>query len=116
MGMEIRCYCDLYVSSGLQKKKNKVLKKLMERVWQPSLYLVTFAQGKQNHLEFFPALLLKQPAYENKTVFVVGIADGYDAAMCLVEDIVQEVVEQSGGTDIRGFLEVRQKRFEERRS
>lgn len=114
--MRIKCYCNLYVSSGLQKKKNQVLKKLMERAIQPNLYLLTLAQGEQNHLEFFPSLLLKQPAYENATVFVVGMADGYDAAAELVEEIVQEVWDRTNGTDIRGFLEERQRSFEERQS
>lgn len=112
--MRIKCYCDLYVSEGLKKKKNAVIKKLMDRTLQSALYILTLTQGEQNHLEFFSALLLQQPAYDDRSLFVVGIADGYDAAMYLVEDIVQEVLDQTRGTDIRGFLLERQKKFEER--
>lgn len=111
--MRIKCYCDLYVSDALKKKKNKVLKKLMERAVQPGLYILTLAGAEQNHLEFFPALLLKEPFYEDKEVFVVGIADGYDGAVYLVEDIVQDVLDETKGTDIRRFLMERQKIFEE---
>ncbi len=111
--MRIKCYCDLYVSDGLQKKKQKVLKKLMERALQPTLYVLTLAQGEQNHLEFFPAYLLQQPVYDDALLFVVGIAEGYDAAMYLVEEITQEVLAQTGETDIRRYLAGRQREFEE---
>ena len=111
--MRIKCYCDLYVSDGLQKRKQKVIKKLMERALQPTLYVLTLAQGEQNHLEFFPAYLLQQPMYDDALFFVVGIAEGYDAAMDLVEEIAQEVLEETGGTDIRRFLAERQSEFEE---
>lgn len=111
--MRIKCYCDLYVSEGLKRKKNKILKKLMERTLQPTLYILTLAQGEHNHLEFYPALLLQQPWYDDATIFVVGIAEGYDAAVDLVEGIACEVLEETGGTDIRRFLTERQGRFEE---
>lgn len=111
--MQIKCYCDLYVSDGLKRKKNKILKKLMERALQPNLYILTLAQGEQNHLEFYPALMLKQTWYDDALIFVVGLADGYDAAVYLVEEIASEVLEKTGGTDIRGFLVEQQRRFEE---
>lgn len=111
--MRIKCYCDLYVSDGLKRKKNKILKKLMERALQPTLYILALTQGEQNHLEFYPALLLQQPWYDDAEIFVVGIADGYDAAVFLVEEIARQVLEETGGTDIREFLTKRQRRFEE---
>ena len=61
--MRIKCYCDLYVSDGLKRKKNKIIKKLMERSLQPTLYVLALASGEQNHLEFYPALLLQQLQY-----------------------------------------------------
>lgn len=111
--MRIKCYCDLYVSDGLKRKKNKILKKLMDRALQPTLYILALAQEEPNHLEFYPALLLQQPWYDDAEISVVGIADGYDAAVFLVEEITREVLEETGGTDIRGFLVERQRRFEE---
>lgn len=111
--MRIKCYCELYVSDGLQKKKQKVIRKLMERALQPTLYVLTLAQGEQNHLEFFPAYLLQQPMYDDTLLFVVGIAEGYDSAMYLVEEITQEVLAQTKGTDIRRYLAKRQREFEE---
>lgn len=93
-----------------------MIRKLMERSLQPNLYVMTLSQGEQNHLEFFPAYLLQQPVYDDALVFVIGIAEGYDASICLVEEIVREVLEQTGGTGIRRFLTGKQREFEERQT
>lgn len=114
--MQVKCYCDLYVSDPLEKKKNKVIRNLMEGRLQPSVYLITLSRGEQNHLEFFSALLLKQPVFDQAELFVIGIANGYDDALYLVEEITQEVLEQTGGTNLRGYITARQEQFEKGRA
>lgn len=114
--MRIKCYCNLYVSSLLEKRRNKVLKGLMERALQPELTVITLARGEQNHLEFFSALFLRQHYYDEKEFFVVGLAEGDFDAVNLIEEIVREVVDVTGGTDIRGYITERQKEFEESRA
>lgn len=108
-------YCDLYVSEYLEKKKEKIIQKLRENKAQPSVYVITLAQGRQNHLEFYSSLLLKQHIYEDTPLFVVGIADGYDDALYLTERIVTEIYNQTKGTDVRGYIEKCQIEYEEGR-
>lgn len=113
--MQMTFYCDLYVSEDLGKKKEKVMQKLRENKAQPSVYVLTLAQGRRNHLEFYSSLLLKQHIYEDTPLFVVGIADGYDDAMYMVEQIVREIYDRTGDTDVRGYIEKRQIEYEEGR-
>lgn len=113
--MQVRCYCDLYVSSGLKSKKNQVILELMERKSQNYSYVVTLAQNEQNHLEFFPASILLQKYYNEERLFVVGLAESYQAAQYLIARIVQDVINQTGGTDIRGYIIACQNAFEESR-
>ena len=113
--MQMTFYYDLYVSEELEKKKEKVCRKLLENKAQPSIYVITLAQGRQNHLEFYSSLLLKQHIYEDTPLFVVGIANGYDDAVYMIEQIVTEIYEKTKGTDIRGYIEKRQKEYEEGR-
>ena len=110
--MNIRFYCDLYISDGWEKKQLKLMKKLMQNKLQPSVYVITLAQGRQNHLEFFSSVLLKQHVFEHSDLFVVGIANGYDDAVYMIEQITQQVVDATGTADIRGFLEERQAEFD----
>lgn len=110
--MNIRFYCDLYISEGWEKKQLKLMKKLMQNKLQPSVYVITLAQGRQNHLEFFSSVLLKQHVFKNTDLFVVGIANGYDDAVYIIEQITQQVFDATKTADIRGFLEERQKEFD----
>lgn len=113
--MQMTFYCDLYVSEDLEKKKEKVLAKLSANKAQPSIYVITLAQGRQNHLEFYSSLLWKQHIYEDTPLLVVGIANGYDGAVYLVEQIASDIYEKTESTDIRGYIEKRQKEYEEGR-
>lgn len=113
--MQIRCYCDLYVSSGLKNRKNQVILELMERRIENYFYVVSLAQNTQNHLEFFPTSILLQKYYEEERLFVVGLAESYPAAQHLIREIVQDVTDHTGGTDVRGYITARQKAFEESR-
>ena len=107
--MQIRCFCDLYVSERFEKKKNQVLKKLMERKFQTPFYLITLAQGEQNHLDIYSSLLLQQGIYDDE------MAEDYTSAMSLVECITQDTVEKTGGVEIRAYIVEQQRRFEESR-
>lgn len=113
--MRIKCYCDLYVSDSLKKKQNQILKNLMERKLSNSVYILTLSEGVQNHLEFFSSLLIQQHFYEEKELFIVGLAGDYMAAVDLTAEIALEVMDKTGGTDIRSYILERQKEFDESR-
>jgi len=113
--MRIKCYCNLYVSELLQRQKNQIIKNLMERKSQPGITLITLANNECNHLEYFSSVLLKQSFYDQKEIFLVGIAAGDLDAAELVREITQEVLDQTGGTEIRTYILDHQKKFEEGR-
>ena len=113
--MQMTFYCNLYVSEDLEDKKEKVMQKLESNSMQPFVYVITLSQGEQNHLEFYSSLLYKQHIYENTPVFVVGIAKGYDDALYLVEAIAEDIYKKTNDLDIRGYIQRRQKEYEEGR-
>lgn len=113
--MRIKCYCNLYVSELMQKQKNQIIKNLMERKLQPGITLITLANNERNHLEYFSSALLKQSFYDEKEIFLVGIAAGELDAAEMVREITQEVLDQTGGTEIRTYILDHQKKFEEGR-
>ena len=61
----------------------------------------------------FSGILLKQHVFDSAEIFAVGIADGYDEALYMVEAIAGKVYEETGETDIRRYILARQKEFEE---
>ena len=70
--MQTKFFCDLYVSEGWEKKKLKLIKKLQKNKLQPSVYVITLSQGKQNHLEYYSSLLLKQHIFDNAACSMPG--------------------------------------------
>ena len=110
--MQVKIYCDLYVSECWQEKKEKIIKKLRQNRLQPQVYVIALSQGEQNHLEFFSSMLLKQRVYKNTGLFVVGIASGYDEALSITAEIADHVYRETGGADIRRFILDRQKEYE----
>lgn len=113
--MKIKCYCDLYVSDSMKDKQNKVLKNLMERRFSYPFYILTLSGGEQNHLEFFSSVLIQQHYYDDTDLFVVGLAGDYTSAEYLTAEIVQDVLDKTGETDIRSYILERQRQFEESR-
>ena len=112
--MQIKFYYNLYVSECWQEKKEKIIKRLKANRLQPQVYVVALSQGEQNQLEFFPSALLKQHVFEHARLFVVGIADGYDEALFLVEKIVQDVYEKTDNVKIRQFFLMGQAEYEKK--
>ena len=87
--------------------------KLEKEQLQFNKYLIVLAQGEQNHLEFFDSMLLQQKIFSIHDLLVVGSAEGYKGALELVEEIMQEVYNETGGTNIRNYIISKQKQFEE---
>lgn len=100
----MRYYKHLYLMKGLEKKKEKIIRKLEENKFQMNIYIITLAQNEENHLEIYDSILLLQPSFPHEDFFVVGIVKGYEDALDLVEEITQEVYNETKGADIRSFI------------
>lgn len=97
-------YKYLYLTKGLGKKKDKIIRKLEERKFQLNIHIITLAQNERNHLEIYDSKILLQPDYPCDDFFVVGIAKDYEDALELVEEITQEVYNKTKGVDIRSYI------------
>ncbi|HJC42890.1 MAG TPA: hypothetical protein H9756_04295 [Candidatus Mediterraneibacter gallistercoris] len=109
--MQMKFYCDLYVSECWQEKRARIIKKLKQNRIQPQVYVVALSQGSQNQLEFFSSILLKQHVFDNTEVFVVGIANGYDEALLMVRDITEQIYTETGTADLRKYILERQEEY-----
>lgn len=83
----MKYYSNLYVSEGLEKKKDKVIARLERRKIQPDLHVILLPECDHNQLEIVNAMYLLQPGYPREGRMVVGIAKGFEEAVELVEEI-----------------------------
>lgn len=106
-------YYRTFFSEDLKDKKARIIRKLKQNRIPKGIYIVTLAQGAQNHLEFFSWLMLKQKIFQTEDMFIVGIASGYGESLELVEQIVDEVYQNTDGTDVRSYILEEQKAYKE---
>ena len=67
----MRYYKHLYLTEGLEKKKEKIIRKLESGKLQLSVHVITLAISEKNQLEIYPTLQFKQPAFPDKSVSVL---------------------------------------------
>lgn len=100
----MKYYKYLYISDDLEKKKEKIIRRLEQNKLQMNVQLITLPQSDHNQMEIIDSKLLLQPSYPKKDLFVVGIVSSYDSALEFVEKITQEVFEETEHTDIRNYI------------
>ena len=108
----MKLYCDLYISECWIKKREKLINRLRSNRLLPHMYVITLPSGGRNNLEFYSGILLRQHVIKSSSLFVVGIADGYEECLSITEKITDEVYRATGDTDIRGFILDRQMQYE----
>lgn len=59
----MRYYKHLYLMEGLEKKKDRIIRKLEENKFQVNIHIITLSQNEKNHLEIYNSVLLLQPDY-----------------------------------------------------
>ena len=111
----MKYYFNMYISEEVAGKKGEILQKIENNQVQLNKYVIVLAKNEKNHLEFYDTALLRQEAFDKESLFVVGIGEGYSGSLKLIETIMQEVLDKTGGTNIRKYFIERQRDFEERR-
>lgn len=114
-GKSMKYYFNMYISEELVEKKAEILQKIENNQIQLNKYVIVLAKNEKNHLEFYDTALLRQDIFDKDSLFLIGLAEGYSGSAKMIEKITQEVLDESGGTDIRGYLLRKQKDFEERK-
>lgn len=110
----MKYYYNMYVSGSIREKKQQILSRIEKDEFVVGKYLIVLTQNEKNHLEFFDSAFVTQRMVEKDKLFVVGLSDGYGAAVKIVEAILNEVLQVTGGTDIRNYLLKQQMEYEKR--
>lgn len=100
----MKFYRHLYCSESLKKRKRKVIWKIKHNAGQISVYVITLSDKADEQLEIFHSGQLLQSYYKCYPPCIIGIADGYGEALELVKNIAEEVYQQTGGLDIKGYI------------
>ncbi len=94
----------VYISPAISKDKKKLLWRLRHHVFMPSVYVITLAADK-DLLEIYHSSLLKQKFYRENPPYVVGIAESYATAVTMIQEILLDVLKETGGLDIKKYCQ-----------
>lgn len=97
-------YSELYIGEGAKPRAKKIIRKLKRNAGQTDIYLITLAANGQDMLDIIHSAYLKQPAVRRNLPMIVGISKGYDEAVGLVQQMLMETYEQTGGFRIPEYL------------
>lgn len=99
-------YKNLYVGNCLQKNKDRVIRKMKKGKVVLRLFCVTLPLGSHGLLEIYPYYELQQNWLKEQNPTIVGIAKSREEAFLLVQEIVGEVYQKTGGFDVDGYLKL----------
>lgn len=100
----MRWYHKLYVGKTAKKKRYEIVWKVKHKAGMLGVYLITLASNEDNLLDIIDSSVILQPHYKKENLFVVGIALGYDEAVLLAADIIDELYKKTGEFQIRNFI------------
>lgn len=109
--MEFKLYKQLYTN----RLPEKTVKKYRERIKKGkpaiSLFLVVMPLSGDGILEIYPytAFLQKHFKEQKKPVYVLGIADSYDAAVDVTVRLIDDMYRETGAFSVQAFVCGREK-------
>ncbi len=98
-------YRYLYVDKKLkEKKKDRIISRMEKGIYRPAVHLIVLPAGPEDQLEIVGTSQLRQKGFPDEDFFVVGIAKDQGDAIKMVAEIVEEVYNETGGTDVRSYI------------
>ncbi len=100
----MKWYKDLYIGDSLQKNKDKVIRRVMQNVLQPGLYLITLARNEQDNFVVLPSMVLLQRNFNKDDLLILGIAKGQDECNELIVDMIADALKEYDIDNIKKYF------------
>lgn len=100
----MKWYDKLYLGEGITPKEKQIIKRIKKNQLTPDVYVIAFASNPQNLLDVIPSWELMQKGYPKEQIRVIGLASGKKEALELVRQIIDEVYQATGKTNVTEYL------------
>lgn len=104
----MKWYNNLYVGEKAKCRKRKIINSTNKNKPQIGIYYLTLPLNDDNSLEIYPSYILLQKYYTKKDMMVVGISQGYDEALSVMQEIIMDCYGQTGQFKVRKMIEMHQ--------
>ncbi len=99
-------YEHLYMGAKAKRRRFAIIQDIRERKPRADVYVITPPSNGNNILDIYPTETILKEYYEDKELFILGIAQGYQEALRLAARIVDEMYRKTGGFRIGEFVNV----------
>jgi len=91
---------------GEKARMNKytIIWKIKHRAGMVRTYVIALPSNERNLLDIYHSAELMQRHYRNRPLFIVGIACGYEEALLVVQQIIEDVYRESGGVKVKDYI------------
>jgi hypothetical protein len=100
----IRWYKKLYTDTLAGKRQKKIIKTINEGKLSVGVYVIALASNSQNLFDIINANELLFPHFKRMDHYVVGIAYSRENAIYVLQEMIEEIYQNTGGLDVRGYL------------
>lgn len=100
----MKWYNNLYVGENAKRRKHKIIMRSIRHKPQVGVYLITLPLNDDNSLEIYPSYILLQKYYRKRKLMVVGISEGYDEALIVMQEILMDCYNKTGQFLVRKMI------------
>lgn len=100
----MRWYERLYVGEQARKKRYRLIRAVEKRK-KTGYYVLLPSDGPERVLELIPAASFSRDFYQKGDFLIVGLAADFDDAVLLAGRIIGETYRETGGFDVKAYLE-----------
>ena len=92
----MKWYNKLYLGENAMKRKRKIINNIRFNKPQLGVYVITLPANEKNSLDIYPSNVLLQKYFRKRDLTVVGIAEGREESLMLMQRIVMDCYNQTG--------------------
>lgn len=100
----IRWADKLYLGESVEGRKKKVMQSIEEGKVTFAIFCIAYASNPDNLLDIIDANELGFSYYQQKEMYIVGLAGSKREAGELVRTMIEDMYRQTGGFSVRDFL------------
>lgn len=93
-----------YMDDMVAKKPEKWKKRIEDDKPGVSLYCICFASNPKNLFDIVNSNELLFRYYKRRQLYVVGLANSYETALYLAEDMIGQIYKETGDVNIREYF------------
>lgn len=102
----IRFVDNLYVSDKVRSRISVIKWKMACGIGMTGVHFITLSDNAGDLFDIYPAAVFKQKRIRKSDRVIIGVADSYDSALHVVEDMIGKCMNDCGNlSDVRGYYE-----------